>query len=159
MDFNLLRFPNDVFHASKARENEGSLFSLKKSYSRFDSTVPYSSPFQGIPPQICLTLLSSPIQWPFDETFLHTFRLAHTYLYPSYSLLLHLGPLLATTHSTLKMDAERSSETSLSYTTLYGVTTQKTSTRLQFLPPWKPQISEYELSFICFPLSLRSDNI
>jgi hypothetical protein len=44
-----------------------------------------------------------------------TFLLARTYLCPSYSLLLLLGPLPGTAHFSLQMEAVRSSETSVSY--------------------------------------------
>jgi hypothetical protein len=41
--------------------------------------------------------------------------LAHTYIYPCCSLLLHLGPILNTMHFTLKMEAVRSSKRLVSY--------------------------------------------
>jgi hypothetical protein len=58
---------------------------------------------------------SSVIYWPLCGQASPSFLMAHTYLYPFYSLLLHTGPLPGTVHFSLKMEAARSSEVLVSY--------------------------------------------
>jgi hypothetical protein len=45
--------------------------------------------------------------WPLYRQASPTFLLDRTYLYPTYSLLLHMGPLPNTSHFILKMEAGR----------------------------------------------------
>jgi len=56
-----------------------------------------------------LPILSSPCQQPLHRQASPTFLLACMYLYPYYSLLLHLCPLPSTIHFPLKTKAARSS--------------------------------------------------
>jgi len=59
----------------------------------------------------CLKLLLCSIQWHFHGQASSILLLAGTYIYPSYSLPLHPGPLPVTVHFIQKMGAEMSSET------------------------------------------------
>jgi hypothetical protein len=94
-------------------------------WHREERSVKYSSRNSGVrgtsfvPPQLLLArweIFPPPASGPFTSWQVSpTFLLAHTYLYPSYSPLPHVGPLTGTTHFTLKMEVVRFSKTLVSY--------------------------------------------
>jgi hypothetical protein len=90
--------------------------SLKKSdLLPLDSTVLHNWPYTALILKEYSTILSPPCQWPLQGEASPTFLLARTCLYPSYSLLVHLGSFPGIMHFTLKMEAAWSSETLVSY--------------------------------------------
>jgi len=99
----------------------------------------------------CCKHLSFSLQWFFNRQASTIFLLSLMYLYPSYSPFPTptCGPIFQNYALHLKMEAERSSETVVSYCNT--VASQHRRPHLESLLPWKLQFCIFSLSHIRVP--------